>query len=94
MKENYYQTVLRNELDKRIKHNSNYSLRAMAKYLGIGSSGLSEIISGKRGLSLKFAVTLKSTLVVIKGLIHHITCHSKNSGQDDQNNKPTEDFTD
>lgn len=41
------------ELDARIRTNSRYSLRAFAKQLGLSPGELSEILRGKRSLSLK-----------------------------------------
>ena len=43
-------------LKKRI--NSSYSLRAYSKFLGMHSSTLSQVLSGKRGLSLKSALDI------------------------------------
>lgn len=43
--------VLTQELEKRQKRNSNYSLRAFARDLKLSHTSLSQIIKGKRGLS-------------------------------------------
>lgn len=47
-----YRDFLKAELALRIENNSKYSLRALAKSLEIGSSTLSEVMSGKTNLSL------------------------------------------
>lgn len=47
-----YRDFLKAELSSRIENNSKYSLRALAKSLDIGSSTLSEVLSGKTNLSL------------------------------------------
>lgn len=48
-----YETFLKEELERRTKANPQYSLRAFARHLGMSSGELSEIIRGKRKLSLK-----------------------------------------
>jgi uncharacterized protein (TIGR02147 family) len=45
--------ILKIELEQRKKANAAYSLRAFARYLGVSPAALSQLISGKRGLSLK-----------------------------------------
>lgn len=45
--------VLRHELDKRMKRNPSFSLRAFAKFLEISPTTLSQVISNKRNLSMK-----------------------------------------
>ena len=42
--------------------NPSYSMRAFARRLGIGSSALSEILSGKRAMSYKMAARLLEKL--------------------------------
>ena len=49
--ENNYRKILKNELEKRCKKNSQYSLRAFARDLELTSARLSEILNNKRGLS-------------------------------------------
>ncbi len=48
-----YRIWLQSHFDIRSKRNTRYSLRAFAKLLGIDPSSLSQILSGKRGISLK-----------------------------------------
>src|SRR5690349_9921621 len=50
-----YREYLRDELAKRLASNPQYSLRAMAKSLGIGSSTLSEVLSGRTNISVSNA---------------------------------------
>lgn len=47
------QEILKIELEKRQKNNPAYSLRAFARFLEISPATLSQIISGKRGVSVK-----------------------------------------
>lgn len=44
---------LKQQLSKRVQSNSRYSLRAFSKTLGLDSSSVSQIISGKRNISPK-----------------------------------------
>lgn len=46
-----YRTYLKDELSNRCRHNSNYSLRAFARDLKLSSARMSEVLSGKKGLS-------------------------------------------
>ncbi len=46
-----YREILKLEFDRMKKHNQNYSMRSFAKHLEIAPSRLSEIFSGKQGLS-------------------------------------------
>lgn len=46
-----YRMILKEELDSRLAHNPNYSLRAFARDLSISPSRLSEILNYKQGLS-------------------------------------------
>lgn len=57
-----YRNILEIEYTRRLSTNPRYSKRAFSKSLGISSSALSEIISGKRGLSLKKAEGLLGKL--------------------------------
>ena len=50
-----FRDILKNKLELRQQKNKKYSLRAYARDLGLSSSLLSEILSGKKGLSLKMA---------------------------------------
>lgn len=45
--------ILKKELERRQKNNSAYSLRAFAKFLEVSPAALSQIMSGKRGVSVK-----------------------------------------
>lgn len=57
-----YRDYLRSNLVERISKNSSYSLRAMAQHLGLSPSSLSEVIKGKRNLSLAKAAALANKL--------------------------------
>jgi uncharacterized protein (TIGR02147 family) len=57
-----YALILQNELSKRLAKNSNYSLRAFAKSLETSPSALSEILSGKRGISVKKGLLFASRI--------------------------------
>jgi len=57
-----YRTYLKSVLADRITKNQHYSLRAMAKQLGIQSSHLSAVCSGKKNLSLQAAVKITQKL--------------------------------
>ena len=48
----HYRGFLRAVLSERLKKNPRYSLRAMAKQLGIQSSQLSEVLNGKANISI------------------------------------------
>lgn len=53
---------LSEELRKRSSRNSRYSLRAFAQCLGVSPGELSEVMSGKRKLSLRNALKISSAL--------------------------------
>lgn len=57
-----YSSYLSGVLEERKKTNPAYSLRAMAKHVGISPSTLSDVISGKKNLSEQTAVELSSRL--------------------------------
>ncbi len=57
-----FQDVLIHEFQFRIKRNSAYSLRAFARDLGLASSGLSRILNGQQGLSLRKAKDIAKKL--------------------------------
>lgn len=61
-KENYFRTVLREELAKRQRVNAAYSLRAFAKTLGMQPPTLSAVLAGKRPLPTSAAETLPEKL--------------------------------
>ncbi len=57
-----YRDVLSHELARRQSSNSRYSLRSFAKKLNIPAPALSEILSGKRGLSCNRAICIAQIL--------------------------------
>lgn len=57
-----YSEFLKGELEARIANNRSYSLRAFAKHLGLSPGALSELISGKRKLSLKVVLKISNAL--------------------------------
>ena len=57
-----YRDILTEELDKRIKVNPAYSMRAFASKIGISPSRLSEILNMKQGLSSKSAAVISKNL--------------------------------
>ncbi len=50
-----YRSFLKAELGDRIAKNSRYSLSAFAKQLGMAKSMLSEVLKGKKSLSIEAA---------------------------------------
>lgn len=56
------QELLVEEFNRRVRLNSRYSLRAFAAFLGISSGALSEIIKGRRPISLKYAAKIAKAL--------------------------------
>ena len=48
-----FHLILGKELEKRKKNNPAYSLRAFAQFLSISPAALSQMMSGKRGISVK-----------------------------------------
>jgi len=57
-----YREILQNKYQLRTEKNKKYSLRAFAKDIGISVSLLSEIRSGKKGLSVKTAMSISKKL--------------------------------
>lgn len=57
-----YRDILRSRLQLRLKRNPRYSLRAYAKDLGVSPGRLSEILSGKQGLSASSATKIAQRL--------------------------------
>lgn len=57
-----YIQFLNDELEQRINQNSSYSLRAFARDLTLSPGNLSEILKGKRPLSVKNAVKISAKL--------------------------------
>lgn len=62
-----YRVVLKDELERRCTKNPRYSLRAFAKDLGVGPSRLSEILSGKAGISKSRALAFAKRLGLSAG---------------------------
>ncbi|MFS4457931.1 TIGR02147 family protein [Bdellovibrio sp. HCB2-146] len=62
MAENFYFNFLNQEFDRRVQKNSHYSLRSFARDLGVSASWLSEVLARKKGISLKKAQALATTL--------------------------------
>jgi uncharacterized protein (TIGR02147 family) len=59
---NDYRGTLRESFASRARHNPRYSLRAFARDLGIAPSRLSDVLSGKRGLSRRNAEKVSAKL--------------------------------
>lgn len=57
-----FRETLRHELDARKRRNSRFSLRAYARTLDLAAGQLSEILSGKKGLSRDKAATIADRL--------------------------------
>ena len=57
-----YQAFLSEELVRRIRSNANYSQRSFARQLGLSPGELSEVLRGKRPLSLKSALRIAQGL--------------------------------
>lgn len=57
-----YRDILKNELIRRTKQNPNYSQGAFARDIAISPSRLSEILSGKQGMSVKVAIGIAKGL--------------------------------
>lgn len=62
MEQTNYKDYLKEELNKRMNVNSRYSQRAFARDLGLSAGELSEILKGKRNLSLKKALIIADGL--------------------------------
>jgi uncharacterized protein (TIGR02147 family) len=71
---NSTRTFLSEELARRIKNNPRYSQRAFARQLGLSPGELSEVLRGKRALSLKSSLRIAQALglspVETKHLLH------------------------
>ena len=59
---NDYRIYLSDELNMRLQTRASYSQRKFASDLGISSSRLSEILSGRGGMSSKMALKLADAL--------------------------------
>lgn len=57
-----YRIFLRSLLEKRLRSNAHYSLRAFAKSVQVSPQALSLVLSGKRGISLSTAAKISSAL--------------------------------
>lgn len=57
-----FRSVLNEELDFRRNENASYSMRAFSRDMGINPSQMSEVLSGKTGLSSKKAVEVAKNL--------------------------------
>lgn len=66
------QKYLQEELVKRCQTNSNYSLRAFAKFLNIDSSRLSKILNGKRPINLELTEKFGEKLGLDFALIENL----------------------
>lgn len=67
-----FKFLLQEELLKRCRKNSNYSLRSFAKYLDISHSALTEMINGKRSITKKSIEKLGLTLgLSIKEIVEY-----------------------
>jgi uncharacterized protein (TIGR02147 family) len=60
--ENGYRHWLKHQLSEKCRTNPNYSMRAMARSFSISPSYLSQIINGKRNLTLKGATRIASRM--------------------------------
>lgn len=59
---NNYIQILKSEFDKKVDKNPRYSLRAFAKHLEISPASLSNVLSGKKGLSERVAKSISEKL--------------------------------
>lgn len=60
--ETNYRRILRSQLEIRCRKNKRFSQNAFAKFLGLRPSRLTEILSGKQGLSLRWAREISKKL--------------------------------
>lgn len=67
-----YSDFFREELDKRLKANPRYSQRAFARDLGLSPGELSEILRGKRKLSLKATLKVADALGLSPAETRHL----------------------
>jgi uncharacterized protein (TIGR02147 family) len=58
----HYRQIIRDAFDARMRSNPRYSLRAFARDLGLPPSRLSEVLSGKQGLSRSVASRISQAL--------------------------------
>lgn len=57
-----YRDILKDEFEHRVHLNSQYSMRAFARDLGVSPASLSEILKGRQGLSSKMAKQISSLI--------------------------------
>ncbi len=62
MEHENYRTYLRNVMAEKAKRNSRFSLRAMAKVLGVAPSFLSTVLKGDKNISFEMATTFAKKL--------------------------------
>lgn len=67
-----YKEFLSSELVRRIRHNPRYSQRAFARQLKLSPGELSELLRGKRKLSLKSAIRISKQLGLSAGETKHL----------------------
>jgi uncharacterized protein (TIGR02147 family) len=83
-----FHLILRQELEKRQKNNSAYSLRAFAQFLAISPAALSQMMSGKRGISVKRLELIIEKLALpaseLKGLLKNKVEKKQTVLSDDQ----------
>jgi uncharacterized protein (TIGR02147 family) len=77
-----FKSLLQEELLKRCRKNTSYSLRSFAKYLGIGHSALTEMLNGKRSITKKSMEKL--------GLILGLSIDELNEYQNASTSSPTQ----
>lgn len=70
---NDYRKVLSQELERRMAANARYSLRAFSRKLGVSPSTLSEVLSGKQGLSKTNAERIAERLQMSKAESEYFT---------------------
>jgi uncharacterized protein (TIGR02147 family) len=80
----YYRERLRQELASRCEKNHRYSIRAFGAALGIESSALSQILNGRRSISVKLVDRIFKTVELSdeeqKRFVHSVLEHKKKSG--------------
>lgn len=82
-----YRQFLVDELTRRVRNNPRYSQRAFSKQLGLSPGELSEILNGKRDLSLKSVLRIADSLGLNATETKHLTLlvqieKTKDLGQD------------
>ncbi|MDH5581844.1 MAG: hypothetical protein OEZ01_14455 [Candidatus Heimdallarchaeota archaeon] len=54
----FYREFLRSELDRRVKRNPRYSLRAFSKFLGVDVGALSRLLANKQTITIRTATKI------------------------------------